>query len=178
MILIFFKCSDYQVVDIVKQIVKKAHDKGVDLRQIQVLAPMYRSKAGIHRLNEELQKVLNPSVPGRREMRFGEMVFRKGDKVIQLVNQPEDGVFNGDIGEVVAIFEKDENMEQEEQVVVAFEDREVPYAKTDLMNLMHAYCTSIHKSQGSEFAIVILPIIRGYNRMLRKKLNLYSYHSC
>lgn len=166
----FFKCSDYQVVDIVKQIVKKAHDKGVDLRQIQVLAPMYRSKAGIHRLNEELQKVLNPSVPGRREMRFGEMVFRKGDKVIQLVNQPEDGVFNGDIGEVVAIFEKDENMEQEEQVVVAFEDREVPYAKTDLMNLMHAYCTSIHKSQGSEFAIVILPIIRGYNRMLRKNL--------
>ncbi|MDX8045877.1 ATP-dependent RecD-like DNA helicase [Gracilibacillus sp. S3-1-1] len=166
----FLSCPDYQVVDIVKQVVKKAYDKGVDLKQIQVLAPMYRSQAGINRLNEELQKVINPPEQGRREMRFGDTVFRKGDKVIQLVNQPEDDVFNGDIGEVVAIFEKDENLEQEEQVVVSFDDREVAYAKPDLMNLMHAYCTSIHKSQGSEFQIVILPIISGYNRMLRKNL--------
>ncbi len=166
----FLTCPDYQVVDIVTQVVKKAHDKGVDLRQIQVLAPMYRSKAGIHRLNTELQAVINPPQQGRREMRFGDTVFRKGDKVIQLVNQPEDGVFNGDIGEVVAIFEKDENVDQEEQVVVSFDDKEVAYAKADLMNLMHAYCTSIHKSQGSEFQIVILPIIPGYNRMLRKNL--------
>ncbi|WP_058307295.1 SF1B family DNA helicase RecD2 [Gracilibacillus massiliensis] len=166
----FFSCPDYQVVDIVKQVVKKAYDKGVDQRQIQVLAPMYRSKAGIHRLNEELQAIVNPPQQGRREMKFGDTVFRKGDKVIQLVNQPDDGVFNGDIGEVVAIFEKDENVEQEEQIVVEFDEKEVNYAKADLMNLMHAYCTSIHKSQGSEFSIVIVPIIRGYNRMLRKNL--------
>ncbi|WP_163537848.1 ATP-dependent RecD-like DNA helicase [Gracilibacillus sp. YIM 98692] len=166
----FFSCGEHQVVEIVRRIVQKAKDKGVDLRQMQVLAPMYRSKAGIHRLNESLQQMLNPSQPGRREMRFGEVVYRKGDKVIQLVNQPEDGVFNGDIGEVVAIFEKDENKEQEEQLVVSFDEREVAYAKTDLMNLMHAYCTSIHKSQGSEFSIVILPIIPGYHRMLRKNL--------
>ncbi|GAE94115.1 RecD-like DNA helicase YrrC [Gracilibacillus boraciitolerans JCM 21714] len=167
----FFSCPDYQVVDIVKQVVKKAHEKGVDQRQIQVLAPMYRSKAGIHKLNEELQAVINPPQQGRREMRFGDIVYRKGgDKVIQLVNQPEDGVFNGDIGEVVAIFEKDENTEQEEQVVVSFDEKEVAYGKADLMNLMHAYCTSIHKSQGSEFSIVVIPIIHGYNRMLRKNL--------
>lgn len=166
----FFNCPDYQVVDVVTQIVKKAYDKGVDQRQIQVLAPMYRSKAGIHQLNEEIQAIVNPREPGKREMKFGNQTFRKGDKVIQLVNQPEDGVFNGDIGEVVAIFEKDETTEQEEQVVVAFDDREVPYAKTDLINLMLAYCTSIHKSQGSEFSIVIMPIIPGYHRMLRKNL--------
>ncbi|UOQ86110.1 SF1B family DNA helicase RecD2 [Gracilibacillus salinarum] len=169
----FFSCPDYQVIDIVKQVVKKAYDKGVDQRQIQVLAPMYRSKAGIHRLNEELQAILNPRQQGRREMAFGDTVFRKGDKVIQLVNQAEDGVFNGDIGEVVAIFEKDENVDQEEQVVVSFDEKEVAYAKPDLMNLMHAYCTSIHKSQGSEFQIVIMPVIAGYNRMLRKNL-LYT----
>ncbi|UOQ47343.1 ATP-dependent RecD-like DNA helicase [Gracilibacillus caseinilyticus] len=169
----FFSCPDYQVIEIVKQVVKKAYDKGVDQRQIQVLAPMYRSKAGILRLNEELQAILNPRQQGRREMAFGDTVFRKGDKVIQLVNQAEDGVFNGDIGEVVAIFEKDENVDQEEQVVVSFDEKEVAYAKADLMNLMHAYCTSIHKSQGSEFQIVIMPVISGYNRMLRKNL-LYT----
>jgi exodeoxyribonuclease V alpha subunit len=169
----FFSCNDYQVVDIVTQIVKKAHDKGVDLRQVQVLAPMYRSKAGIHTLNEALQQVLNPKKQGDREMRFGDISYRKGDKVIQLVNQPEDGVFNGDIGEIVAIFEKDETKEQEEQLVVQYDDREVGYAKTDLINIMHAYCTSIHKSQGSEFQIVIMPVIPGYFRMLRKNL-LYT----
>ncbi|SER73436.1 exodeoxyribonuclease V alpha subunit [Gracilibacillus ureilyticus] len=166
----FFPCSDYQVVDIVKQIVKKAYEKGVDPKQVQVLAPMYRSKAGIHKLNEELQAILNPKTSGAREMRFGDTVYRKGDKVIQLVNQAEDGVFNGDIGEVVAIFEKDEGEEQEEQLVVAYDEREVAYGKADLINLMHAYCTSIHKSQGSEFQIVIMPVIHGYNRMLRKNL--------
>ncbi|MFC4404026.1 ATP-dependent RecD-like DNA helicase [Gracilibacillus xinjiangensis] len=166
----FFQCKEYQVVDIVKQIVKKAYEKGVDPKQVQVLAPMYRSKAGIHKLNEELQAILNPNSNGVREMRFGETIYRKGDKVIQLVNQAEDGVYNGDIGEVVAIFEKDENEDQEEQLVVTFDEREVAYNKPDLINLMHAYCTSIHKSQGSEFQIVIMPVIQGYNRMLRKNL--------
>ena len=169
----FLSCPDYQVVDIVKQIVQKAFEKGVDPRQLQVLAPMYRSKAGIHKLNEELQTILNPRTNGQREMRFGDVVYRTGDKVIQLVNQPDDGVYNGDIGQVVAIFEKDENEEQEEQLVVQFDDREVKYIRSDLINLMHAYCTSIHKSQGSEFQIVIMPVIKGYSRMLRKNL-LYT----
>ncbi|GAB2554807.1 SF1B family DNA helicase RecD2 [Gracilibacillus alcaliphilus] len=169
----FISCPDFQVVELVSQIVQKAYQKGVDLKQIQVLAPMYRSKAGIHKMNAELQAVINPPQPGRRELRFGDVVFRKGDKVIQLVNQPEDQVFNGDIGEVVAIFEKDENLDQVDQVVVSFDEREVVYPKPDLINLMHAYCTSIHKSQGSEFQIVIMPIIQGYHRMLRKNL-LYT----
>lgn len=169
----FLSCPDYQVVDIVKKIVYKAYEKGVDLKQLQVLAPMYRSQAGIHKLNEELQSILNPRTKGKREMKFGDVVYRTGDKVIQLVNQPEDGVYNGDIGQVVAIFEKDENVEQEEQLVVEFDDREVKYLRGDLINLMHAYCTSIHKSQGSEFQIVIMPVIKGYYRMLRKNL-LYT----
>ncbi|ENH97075.1 DNA helicase RecD/TraA family protein, partial [Gracilibacillus halophilus YIM-C55.5] len=169
----FFPSNDDQIVDMVSQIVKKATEKGVDIRQVQVLAPMYRSKAGIHKLNDELQRVLNPPKPGLREMPFGDVVYRKGDKVIQLVNQPEDGVFNGDIGEVVAIFEKDENQEQEEQLVVEFDEKEVAYTKGDLLNIMHAFTTSIHKAQGSEFSIVVMPVISGYRRMLRKNL-LYT----
>ncbi|WP_130860068.1 SF1B family DNA helicase RecD2 [Gracilibacillus phocaeensis] len=169
----FIDCPDFQVVEMVTHIVQKAYQKGVDLKQIQVLAPMYRSKAGIHRLNKELQAAINPPQQGRRELLFGESVFRKGDKVIQLVNQPEDQVFNGDIGEVAAILEKDENEDQVDQVVVSFDEREVVYPRADLINLMHAYCTSIHKSQGSEFQIVIMPVIPGYHRMLRKNL-LYT----
>ncbi|QTN01517.1 ATP-dependent RecD-like DNA helicase [Sediminibacillus dalangtanensis] len=169
----FIECPEYQVVDVIIQIVKRAHDKGVDLRDLQVLAPMYRSKAGIHRINEEIQKLINPKTNQRREIRTKDITFRTGDKVIQLVNQPEDGVFNGDIGEISAIFEEDEGSGQAEEVVVAFEEKEVVYERKDLTNIMHAYCTSIHKSQGSEFPIVIIPVIQGYRRMLRKNL-LYT----
>src|SRR5699024_3011763 len=96
-----------------------------------------------------------------------------GDRVIQLVNQPEDKVFNGDIGEIVQIFRPSENEEKEEQIVVSFEDADVIYTRADYFNIMHAYCISIHKSQGSEFPIVILPVVRTYRRMLRKNL-LYT----
>ncbi|WP_407269543.1 ATP-dependent RecD-like DNA helicase [Radiobacillus sp. PE A8.2] len=169
----FINCSEHQVVDVVVQIVKHAHQKGVDIRDFQVLAPMYRTHAGIHRLNEEIQKLINPKSSQRREIRTRDAVFRKGDKVIQLVNQPEDGVFNGDIGEIAAIMEEDENEDKTEQVIVQFDEKEVAYERKDLNNLMHAYCTSIHKSQGSEFPIVILPVVPGYRRMLRKNL-LYT----
>src|SRR5699024_2020544 len=80
--------------------------KGIDLKDIQVLAPMYRSQAGITMINKHLQQVVNPKTPGKREKKMNDVIFRVGDKVIQLVNQPEDGVFNGDIGEIVAILKK------------------------------------------------------------------------
>src|SRR5699024_7614258 len=96
-----------------------------------------------------------------------------GDRVIQLVNQPEDKVFNGDIGEIVQIFRASENEEKEEQIVVQFDEADVVYTRADYFNIMHAYCISIHKSQCSEFPIVILPVVRTYRRMLRKNL-LYT----
>ncbi|MRH43026.1 ATP-dependent RecD-like DNA helicase [Aquibacillus halophilus] len=169
----FIPCKEQQVVDVIIQIVTKAYEKGVDLRNLQVLAPMYRSQAGIHRINEEIQKLVNPKSNQRREIKTKDAIFRTGDKVIQLVNQPEDGVFNGDIGEITAIFEEDEASDQGEQIVVLFDEKEVSYEPKDLNNLMHAYCTSIHKSQGSEFPIVVIPVVSGYRRMLRKNL-LYT----
>ncbi|MCT2537653.1 ATP-dependent RecD-like DNA helicase [Aquibacillus koreensis] len=169
----FFACREHQVLDMIIQIVQKASEKDIDLKQLQVLAPMYRSQAGIHRINEEIQKIVNPKSKQKREVRTKDVIYRTGDKVIQLVNQPEDGVFNGDIGEITAIYQEDENEDQAEQVVVSFDDREVTYERKDLNNLMHAYCVSIHKSQGSEFPIVVLPVVPGYRRMLRKNL-LYT----
>ncbi|UOR12220.1 SF1B family DNA helicase RecD2 [Halobacillus amylolyticus] len=169
----FIQAKEHQLKGLITNIVKKALDKGIEPREVQVLAPMYRTEVGIHKLNEEIQRVVNPKSKQKRDLTFKEMTYRKGDKVIQLVNQPEDGVYNGDIGEIAAIFRAEENVDQVEQVVVEYDGKEVVYPKKNLNNLMHAYCTSIHKSQGSEFSIVILPVVRGYRRMLRKNL-LYT----
>nr|WP_244513667.1 ATP-dependent RecD-like DNA helicase [Oceanobacillus limi] len=166
----FIDCKEYQVVDVITKVYKRAIDKGIDMKDIQVLAPMYRTEAGITMINKGLQQLVNPKSNKKREVKVNDTVFRKGDKVIQLVNQPEDGVFNGDIGEVVAIFEEDENTDHVQQLVVQFEENEVVYERKDYINLMLAYCISIHKSQGSEFPIVILPIVSSYHRMLRKNL--------
>src|SRR5690606_4906505 len=131
---------------------------------------MYRGSAGIDQLNVMLQDLFNPPVHGKRELQYGDVIFRKGDKVLQLVNQPESNVFNGDIGEVEAIFYAKENTEKQDMVVVSFDGNEVTYTKQDLHQITHAYCCSIHKSQGSEFPIVILPIVKSYYRMLRRNL--------
>ncbi|MEN1969305.1 ATP-dependent RecD-like DNA helicase [Lentibacillus sp. N15] len=169
----FISCNELQVVYCIETIYQKAREKGLDVKDIQVLAPMYRTQAGITMINKHLQQVINPKTNQKREVKTQDAIFRVGDKVIQLVNQPEDHVFNGDIGEVVAIFTEDENTDQVEQLVIAFDTREVVYERKDYVNLMHAYCISIHKSQGSEFPIVILPVVSAYNRMLRKNL-LYT----
>ncbi|MYL33368.1 ATP-dependent RecD-like DNA helicase [Pontibacillus yanchengensis] len=169
----FISCVEHQVLHVIQTVYEKAMEKGHRLKDIQILAPMYRSKIGIHRLNQEIQQLANPPSRQKREMKTKEVIYRTGDKVIQLVNQPESGVYNGDIGEIAAIFKEDETKEQKEKLVVSFEGKEVEYSRKDLTQLMHAYCTSIHKSQGSEFSIVILPVVRSYSRMLRRNL-LYT----
>lgn len=147
--------------------------KGYTAKDIQVLAPMYRGKAGINELNVMLQDILNPPKEKRRELKFGDVVYRTGDKILQLVNQPENNVFNGDIGEITSIFYAKENTEKEDMAVVSFDGNEMTFTKKDFNQFTHAYCCSIHKSQGSEFPIVVLPVVKGYYRMLRRNL-LYT----
>lgn len=170
----FIACRDYHMTDVLTQIFQQADKKGIHIKDIQVLAPMYRGPVGINTINRELQQLINPKTRQKREVIFNQDThFRVGDKVIQLVNQPEDHVFNGDIGEIAAIFTEDENTDNVEQLVVAFEEREVVYERKDYVNIMHAYCISIHKAQGSEFPIIVMPIYSAYRRMLRKNL-LYT----
>ncbi|ART77408.1 hypothetical protein B4U37_15710 [Sutcliffiella horikoshii] len=169
----FIKCGQSQILDVVKKVCANAQSKGYTARDIQVLAPMYRGTAGIDKLNEMLQELFNPKSEQRRELSFGDVVYRTGDKVLQLVNQPESHVFNGDIGEVVSIFYAKENTEKQDMVIVSFDGNEVTYTKQDLGQITHAYCCSIHKSQGSEFPIVVLPVVKSYYRMLRRNL-LYT----
>lgn len=166
----FIPCQTHQVVNVITQVIQKAIKKDMDVQNIQVLAPMYRTNAGINIINKELQALINPPAKGKREIKIFDDFLRVGDKVIQLVNQPEDGVSNGDIGEIIAIFRAKENVDKQEEIVIAYEDLEVTYRRNEFQNIALAYCISIHKSQGSEFPIVILPIVSAYNRMLRKNL--------
>ncbi len=169
----FIPCRESQLLDAIIKVFHKAESKGIDMKDMQVLAPMYRSQAGINTINKHLQNLVNPESPSKREVTANDAVFRVGDKVLQLVNQPEDSIYNGDIGEVAAIFKANENADKTEQLVVSFEGKEVVYERKDYINIMHAYCISIHKSQGSEFPIVIMPVIPAYRRMLKKNL-LYT----
>ena len=168
----FIPCSAAQVPHVVKQIVESAVRKGgYTKRDIQVLAPMYRGQAGINNLNQILQEVFNDNSNGKkRELRFGDVTYRVGDKVLQLVNQPDKNIFNGDIGEISAIIYAKENEDNQDQLFVTFEDTEVMYTRQDLQQITLAYCCSIHKSQGSEFPVVILPVVKSYYRMLRRNL--------
>ena len=167
----FIKCSSGQIAQAIEKVVLNAKKKGYAPMDIQVLAPMYRGPAGIDRLNVILQEILNPNPDGtRKELKFGDVKYRIGDKVLQLVNQPENNVYNGDMGEIVSIFYAKENTEKQDMVIVSFDGIEATYTRQDLNQITHAYCCSVHKSQGSEFPIVIMPIVKSYYRMLRRNL--------
>ncbi|MED1204738.1 ATP-dependent RecD-like DNA helicase [Heyndrickxia acidicola] len=169
----FIRCSSAQIAEVVEKVVTSAKRKGYTAKDIQVLAPMYRGPAGIDKLNLMLQEIFNPNTGSKKELTFGDVKYRIGDKVLQLVNQPEQHVFNGDIGEVISIFYAKENTEKQDLIIVSFEGIEVTYTRQDFNQITHAFCCSIHKSQGSEFPIVILPVVKSYYRMLRRNL-LYT----
>ena len=169
----FIQAGAPQVTSVVTQVVKGALAKGQAIRDIQVLAPMYRGPAGIDNLNKEIQQLVNPNDGTRKELVFGDTIYRIGDKVLQLVNQPENNVFNGDMGEVIAIIRAKETVEKQDLLVVSYDGIEVTYQRPDLNQITLAYCCSIHKSQGSEFQTVIMPVVRGYSKMLRRNL-LYT----
>ncbi len=145
---------------------------GLDpIRDIQVLTPMHRGAAGTQALNEELQAALNPTGPS---ITRGKTLFRTGDKVMQLRNDYDRNVWNGDVGMVASVDE------EEETLVVRFADggsssepREVPYDGASLDELALAYASTIHKSQGSEYPAVVIPFLTSHFVMLSKNL-LYT----
>ncbi|AVX10494.1 MULTISPECIES: SF1B family DNA helicase RecD2 [Priestia] len=169
----FIRCQGQHITNVVQQVCGNALKKGYTAKDIQVLAPMYKGPAGIDKLNEVLQELFNPASEQRRELKHGDITYRVGDKVLQLVNQPDSNVFNGDMGEIVSVFFAKENTEKQDMLVISYEGNEVTYTKQDFNQITHAYCCSIHKSQGSEFPIVVLPIVKSYYRMLRRNL-LYT----
>ncbi|WP_395378825.1 ATP-dependent RecD-like DNA helicase [Fructilactobacillus frigidiflavus] len=170
----FIQCHPNQVVKVIDQIVAKAKQKQFKATDVQVLAPMYRGEVGIDRLNNDVQSIMNPSKgKQQKEVEYQNLKYRIGDKVLQLVNAPEDNVFNGDIGKVVGIDINKDQKKYLDKLIIAFDQTEVSYTRKDWNQLTLAYCTSIHKAQGSEFKMVILPIVPQYRRMLERNL-LYT----
>ncbi|MBS4761951.1 ATP-dependent RecD-like DNA helicase [Carnobacteriaceae bacterium zg-ZUI252] len=165
----YFECLPQQVQTVVQKVVVRALEKGYSIHDIQVLAPMYKGPAGIDALNVLIQSIANPPTPKKREINYFNKIFRVGDKVLQQVNVPEKSIFNGDMGKIVSILKT----ENGDEIVVQYDDNEVSYTANEFNQITLAYCCSIHKAQGSEFPLVILPMVKGYSRMLRRNL-LYT----
>jgi exodeoxyribonuclease V alpha subunit len=141
---------------------------GLDpMDDIQVLSPLHRGAAGVGELNRRLQATLNPPDSARAERRQGSSVFRLGDRVMQIRNNYDKEVFNGDMGRIVALDSVDQ------QVGVRIDDREVAYDFSELDELVHAYAASVHKSQGSEYRAVVVPVLTQHYVMLQRNL-LYT----
>ena len=156
----FIKCPDNKVIDTIKSEVSKI--KNTDY---QVLAPMYKTINGIDNINKALQELLNPKKPTKKEITINNVIYREDDKVIELTNMPDDNVFNGDIGCVSRI-----KLSPKKEVYIDYDENNVKYTPTMFNNFSLAYAISIHKSQGSEFKTVIMPIVKSYHKMLYRKL--------
>ncbi|MRG62242.1 SF1B family DNA helicase RecD2 [Limosilactobacillus reuteri] len=169
----FISCHANQVPSVVQQIIDLSKKRDYSANDIQILAPMYRGQAGIDRLNELAQQAYNPPANGRQEVDFRGLTFRVGDKVLQLVNVPEKNIFNGDIGKITAIESGRTVGKKNESITVDFDGNEVSYSRMEWNQLRLAYCISIHKAQGSQFKMVLLPVVRQFSRMLQRNL-LYT----
>lgn len=143
--------------------------KGYTDREVQILAPMYKSLNGIDNLNIMLQELFNPSSKNKKEINIRNVTFRECDKVLQLVNDPDNNVYNGDIGYIEdIIISKDKKIIN--QININYDGNIVEYTPDKFINFRHGYAISIHKAQGSEFDMVIMPVVNSFKRMLYNKL--------
>ncbi|MCP4721363.1 MAG: ATP-binding domain-containing protein, partial [Desulfobacteraceae bacterium] len=137
--------------------------------EIQILSPMTRGSLGTINLNKVIQETANPHKPGKQQIIVGQRIFRTGDRVIHRKNNYDLGVFNGDIGIILDI----NNMDLTCSVGFFPDNRVVQYKQTDIMELDLAYAITIHKSQGSEFEVTIIPVLTQHFKMLFRNL-LYT----
>lgn len=145
--------------------------RGYQPADIQVLTPMQRGSAGAAHLNERLQEVLNPPMPGKEEVARGSRLFRAGDRVMQMVNNYDKSVYNGDIGTVMDVNHEESTLSIQFADAQGFTD--VSYEFSEMDELTLAYACSIHKSQGSEYPVVVLAIHTQHFTLLQRNL-LYT----
>ena len=163
--LTFIETDSYNLIDKFSELCYTYRDYNAN--DIIILAPMYKTINGIDNLNLVAREIFNPMDEDKEEMMIGDTLYREFDKVIELVNMPDDDVYNGDIG-IICEIDKHNN-----EIYVDYDGNIVKYNKSNFNNFRLGYVTSIHKSQGSEFKVVIMIILNEYNRMLYRKL-LYT----
>ena len=166
----FLKCSSYSIKENLRNICIKIIEKGYDYKNVQIMAPMYIGINGIDNLNKELQDVFNPSSLEKQEINYGDIIFRENDKILQLENMVDENVFNGDIGIIKKIIKANDSESKKNEIYVDYDGIVVKYLPKDFIKIKHAFIISVHKAQGSEFDIVVLPICHAYKRMLYRKL--------
>ncbi|MCM1370884.1 MAG: ATP-dependent RecD-like DNA helicase [Clostridium sp.] len=166
----FLKCSSVSLKNNLSNLCKQVNEKNFDYRKFQVMAPIYATQNGIDELNKMLQDVFNPSNSDKRELKYSDVIFRENDKILQLVNMPEENVFNGDIGIIKYIIYSNTSKSGKDEIYVDYDGNIVKYLPKDFNKIKHGYVVSIHKSQGSEYDLVILPMVLSYGRMLYRKL--------
>ena len=148
------------ILDSLKEIaIKHIND---DYKEFQVLVPLYKGSYGINNINKVLQEVFNKKDILKNEKTINDVIYREKDKVIQLVNMPDNNVFNGDIGIIEKITDK--------EIIIDFDGNKVKYTSSTYNSFALAYAISIHKSQGSEFKTCIIPLSTSYSIMLYRKL--------
>ena len=152
--------EDGDILDSLKEIALN-HVKD-DYKEFQVLVPLYKGSHGINNINKVLQEVFNKKDILKNEKIINDVIYREKDKVIQLINMPDNNVFNGDIGIIEKITDK--------EILVDFDGNKVKYTSSTYNSFALAYAISIHKSQGSEFKTCIIPLSTSYSIMLYRKL--------
>ena len=166
----FLECKSDTIRTNLKKLSAQIIKKGYDYKRVQLLAPMYKGINGIDNLNKDLQEIFNPEDKTKRQIKYGDTIFRENDKILQLVNQPDDNVFNGDIGVIKYIKYGNTSKSGGNELYIDFDNNLVKYTSKDFANIKHGFIISIHKSQGSEFELIMMPICMDYNRMLYRKL--------
>lgn len=164
----FLQVSSDKVVKSIKKVCELSIKKGLTDKEIQILAPMYKGINGIDNLNNNLRDLFNPKDKKKKEIRIGENIFRVGDKVLQLMNDPDKSIYNGDIGYIKDIFSYGNSKAL--NINIDFDGNLVTLTTTEMLNVKLAYAISIHKAQGSEFVNVIMPVVKNYYKMLYNKL--------
>ena len=166
----FLNCSSKSIRKNLHTLCEQIISKGYDSKDFQVMAPMYYGEAGIDVLNQELQSIFNPPDISKKEIKIGNIIYRENDKVLELTNVPDENIYNGDIGFIKKIIDASESESKKTEIYIDFYGNVVKFLPKDFALIKHGYAVSIHKSQGSEFQVVVVILSMSHKRMLYRKL--------
>ncbi|MBZ2023158.1 ATP-dependent RecD-like DNA helicase [Streptococcus sanguinis] len=166
----YFEARNEHIPPMIEKIASAAIRNGIPAQDVQVLAPMYRGPAGIDQINNLMQNLINPVEKEELTFEAPDCQYRQGDRVIHLVNDAESNVFNGDLGYISDLLPAKYTDSKQDELTIDFDGNELVYQRSEWYKIRLAYAMSIHKSQGSEFPVVILPITKSSHRMLQRNL--------